>query len=62
VRKVLQANSIAVPKIEREEKAAPYHQQILELLQICKGNLVRVHGAKAMRSCWPMAPRCRIKR
>jgi transposase len=43
VRKVLQANSIAVPKIEREEKAAPYHQQILELLQTCKGNLVRVH-------------------
>jgi transposase len=43
VRKVLQANSIAVPKIEREEKAAPYRQQILELLQTCKGNLVRVH-------------------
>jgi transposase len=43
VRKVLQANSIAVPKIEREEKAAPYRQQILELLRTCKGNLVRVH-------------------
>jgi transposase len=43
VRKVLQANSIAVPKIEREEKAAPCRQQILELLQTCKGNLVRVH-------------------
>jgi len=43
VRKVLQANSIAVPKIEREEKAAPYRQQILELLHTCKGNLVRVH-------------------
>lgn len=43
VRKVLQANSIAVPKIEREEKAAPYRQQILELLNTCKGNLVRVH-------------------
>jgi transposase len=43
VRKVLQANSISVPKIERQEKAAPYHQQILELLQTCKGNLVRVH-------------------
>ena len=43
VRKVLQANSIAVPKIEREEKAAPYRQQILELWQTCKGNLVRVH-------------------
>ena len=43
VRKVLQANSIAVPKIEREEKAAPYRQQILDLLHTCKGNLVRVH-------------------
>ena len=43
VRKVLQANSTAMPKIEREEKAAPYRQQILELLHTCKGNLVRVH-------------------
>jgi hypothetical protein len=32
-----------VPKIERAEKAAPFRQQILELLQQCKGNLVRVH-------------------
>ena len=43
VRKVLQANSTTVPKIAREEKAAPYRQQILELLHTCKGNLVRVH-------------------
>lgn len=43
VRKVLQANSAAVPKIEREEKAEPHRQQILELLPACKGNLVRVH-------------------
>ena len=43
VRKVLQANSTTVPKIAREEKAAPYRQQILELLPTCKGNLVRVH-------------------
>ena len=43
VRKVLEGNSTAVPKIEREEKAAPYRQQILELLPACKGNLVRVH-------------------
>ena len=43
VRKVLQANSSTVPKIEREEKAAPYRQQILALLETCKGNLVRVH-------------------
>jgi transposase len=43
VRKVLQSNSTAVPKIEREEKAAPHRQRILELLHTCKGNLVRVH-------------------
>ncbi|MEQ1353508.1 MAG: IS21 family transposase [Candidatus Acidiferrum sp.] len=43
VRKVLQSNSSVVPKIEREEKATPYRQQILELLPACKGNLVRVH-------------------
>ena len=43
VRKVLQSNSNAVPRIERQEKAAPHRQQILELLHGCKGNLVRVH-------------------
>lgn len=43
VRKVLQSNSAELPKIEREEKAAPHRQRILELLHDCKGNLVRVH-------------------
>ena len=43
VRAVLESNSSDVPKIEREEKATPYRQQILELLPSCKGNLVRVH-------------------
>jgi len=43
VRKVLESNSIAVPRIDRQEKAAPHRQQILELLHTCKGNLVRVH-------------------
>ena len=43
VRQVLKANSSAVPKIERDEKAMPFRQQILELLPQCKGNLVRVH-------------------
>ena len=43
VRQVLKANSTAVPKIERAEKAAPFRPQILELLPHCKGNLVRVH-------------------
>lgn len=42
VRKVLQSNSAAVPPLLRPEKAEPYRQQILELLDTCKGNLVRV--------------------
>ncbi|HEX2714567.1 MAG TPA: IS21 family transposase [Candidatus Acidoferrales bacterium] len=42
VRKVLRANSAAVPALSRPEKAEPYRQQILELLNSCKGNLVRV--------------------
>ena len=43
VRKVLQSNSTSVPEIQRTEKAEPYRQQILDLLNSCKGNLVRVH-------------------
>src|SRR5215510_9736160 len=43
VRKVLRSNSIAVPELQRTEKAEPYRQQILELFDQCKGNLVRVH-------------------
>jgi transposase len=42
VRKVLRANSAEVPKLLRPEKAEPYRQQILELLDSCKGNVVRV--------------------
>jgi transposase len=42
VRKVLRANSATVPPLLRPEKAEPYRQQILELLDTCKGNLVRV--------------------
>ena len=43
VRKVLRSNSTAVPELQRAEKAEPYRQQILELFDKCKGNLVRVH-------------------
>jgi hypothetical protein len=32
-----------VPELPRAEKAEPYRQQILELFDTCKGNLVRVH-------------------
>jgi transposase len=42
VRKVLRSNSAQVPTVPRSEKAEPYRQQILELLNTCKGNLVRV--------------------
>ena len=43
VRKVVRSNSTTVPEISRAEKAEPYRQRILELLNTCKGNLVRVH-------------------
>jgi len=43
VRKVLRSNSTAVPELQRAEKAEPHRQQILELYDKCKGNLVRVH-------------------
>src|ERR1700694_4856334 len=45
VRKVLRSNSNAVPELHRVEKAEPHRQQILELFDRCKGNLVRVHEA-----------------
>jgi len=43
VRQVLRSNSTAVPELPRPEKAEPHRQQILELFDQCKGNLVRVH-------------------
>ena len=43
VRQVLRSNSATVPELQRPEKAEPYRQQILELFDHCKGNLVRVH-------------------
>ena len=43
VRKVLRSNSTTVPEVQRAEKAEPHRQQILELFEKCRGNLVRVH-------------------
>src|SRR5664280_2790309 len=43
VRKVLRSNSSALQELHRAEKAEPHRQQILELFEKCKGNLVRVH-------------------
>jgi len=43
VRTVLKTDSPTVPRIERAEKAQPYRDQILEWVDRCRGNLVRVH-------------------
>ena len=43
VRTVVKSASPTVPRIERAEKAAPYREQILEWVDRCRGNLVRVH-------------------
>ena len=40
---MLSASCAQVPRIERQEKAEPYRDQILDLFGTCKGNLVRVH-------------------
>lgn len=43
VRVVCDEGSSEVPRLERDEKAGPYRDRILELYASCKGNLVRVH-------------------
>jgi len=43
VRKVLASNCTQVPALNRAEKAEPHHDDIVELVRSCKGNLVRVH-------------------
>jgi transposase len=43
VRDVLRSGAESVPALVREEKATPYRDQIVELYERCKGNLVRVH-------------------
>ena len=43
VRKVIESGSVQVAQLCRDEKAAPYHEAVLELYATCKGNLVRVH-------------------
>jgi hypothetical protein len=40
---VLTSASATVPRIDRAEKAEPYRAQILEWVERCRGNLVRVH-------------------
>jgi transposase len=43
VKKVIASGTTIPPPIVRQEKAAPYRQEILELHASCKGNLMRVH-------------------
>lgn len=43
VRTVLKTGSPTVPRMERAEKAEPYRDQILDWVDRCRGNLVRVH-------------------
>ena len=43
VRQILRSATEVVPHLLRPEKATPYREQIVELYQRCKGNLVRVH-------------------
>jgi transposase len=58
VRKVLRADSTTVPALSRPEKAEPYRQQILELLNTCKGNLVRVQEELATSANLSYFPFC----
>ena len=43
VRTIINTDSATVPRLERVEKAEPHRDQIVELYQQCRGNLVRVH-------------------
>jgi len=43
VRKILKHGTDEVPAVEREQLALPHLDEILELYQECRGNLVRVH-------------------
>lgn len=43
VRSVVESGTAPPPRIVRPEKAAEYHDAIVELHVRCKGNLVRVH-------------------
>ena len=43
VRGVLRSGTPKVPRLDREEKAAPFLDRVRELYGLCKGNLVRVH-------------------
>jgi transposase len=43
VRKVIASGSSDVPSLDRQQKAEPYHDEIVQQFDRCNGNLVRVH-------------------
>ena len=43
MRKVLSLGTPEVPRLERPSRAQPHKEQIIELVDTCNGNLVRVH-------------------
>ncbi|MBK7583346.1 MAG: ParB-like nuclease domain-containing protein [Myxococcales bacterium] len=43
VRRVIASGATDVPALDRSEKAEPYHDELVQLVHECKGNLVRVH-------------------
>jgi hypothetical protein len=51
VERVIASGAAEVPRLERSEKAGPYHERIIELVSSCKGNVVRVHEELAAEGC-----------
>ena len=51
VRTVIESGTAEVPRLERDEKAAPFRDRILELYAQMKGNLVRVHEEIVAEGC-----------
>src|ERR1022692_1174648 len=60
VRKIVRSNSTELKEIPRAEKAEPHRPQILELLNVCKGNLVRVHEELMAGGAARSYPRSRL--
>jgi hypothetical protein len=51
VERVVAFGSAEIPRMERSEKAGPYHERVVELVSSCKGNLVRVHEELVAEGC-----------
>jgi hypothetical protein len=51
VERVIESGTAEVPRLERSEKAGPYHERIIELISTCEGNLVRVHEELGQEGC-----------